>query len=105
MAVISQICGFNAQGLSAQEVAAQAFKILLEHSLSVARMADALVEGMSNANSFQAARDAMPLLERLPKLTEPQAAILGQAITENGQVGNAIRISERIRALVGRSAK
>jgi|SRR5579863_5034477 len=94
--------GFQAKGLLAADVAEQLFQILLEHPLSQDRMADTLVDGMATAKSFQFARDIMPLLERVPKLTQPQIARLVQSITENGQVGNAGRIPERIRALAVR---
>jgi TIR domain-containing protein len=94
--------GFPAKGLQAPEVAEQLFQILLNHSLTSGRMADALVENMAQAGSFQAARDAMPLLERLPKLTPTQVARLMQSVTDNDQVAKAIRVPERIRALISR---
>jgi len=94
--------GFQARGLSAPDVAEQLFQILLEHPLTAERMADALVENMASAWSFQAARDAMPLLERVPKVTQTQTAKLLQSITDNDQVGRAINIPERIRAFVSR---
>lgn len=94
--------GFAAKGLQAPEVAEQLFQILLNHSLTSGRMADALVENMAQAGSFQAARDAMPLLERLPKLTPTQAARLMQSVTDNHQVAKAIRVPERISALISR---
>ena len=97
--------GFPAKGLQAPEVAEQLFQILLNHSLTSSRMADALVENMAQAGSFQTARDAMPLLERLPKLTATQVARLVQSVTENSQVAGAIRVPERIRALVSRVGK
>jgi nucleoside 2-deoxyribosyltransferase len=96
--------GFLAKGLQAAEVAEQLFQILLNHPLAAGRMADALVENMAQASSFQAARDAMPLLERLPKLTPTQVAKLMQSITDNDQAANAIRVPERIRALVSRTS-
>jgi hypothetical protein len=94
--------GFPAKGLQAPEVAEQLFQILLSHSLTSGRMADALVENMAQAGSFQAARDAMPLLERLPKLTPTQVARLMQSVTDNDQVAKAIRVPERISALISR---
>jgi TIR domain-containing protein len=96
--------GFKAQGLNAVDVATQVFEILLVHALSAERMADALVEGVASAWSFQGAMDAMALLERVPKLTEAQVARLVQSITNNEQVGNAFGVPDRIRALVSLQA-
>jgi hypothetical protein len=93
---------FQAKGLQVPDVADQLFEMLLEHPLASERMADALVENLATSRSFQASRDAMPLLERVPKLTKAQVARLVQSITENDQVGNAMRIPERIRLLVSR---
>jgi hypothetical protein len=96
--------GFQAKGLQAPDVAEELFQMLLEHQLTSDRMADALVENMANSRSFQTSRDAMPLLERVPKLNKTQVARLVQSITENDQVANAIRIPERIRSLASRFA-
>jgi hypothetical protein len=65
-------------------------------------MGDALVERMVNSWSFQCSRETMPLLEKLPMLTQTQVARLVQSITENDQIAKAINVPERIRALVSR---
>jgi hypothetical protein len=96
--------GFKAKGLQAPDVADQLFDILLDHPLAAERMADALVDRMANSWSFQTSREAMTLLEKLPKLTQPQVAKLVQSITDNDQVAKAIGVPERIRALVTRVA-
>jgi hypothetical protein len=94
--------GFNAKGLVAPEVAEQLFQMLLSHELTSDRMADALVEQVATAFSFQSAKDGMQLLERVPRLSKTQVARLVQSITDNDQVSRAIGVPERIRALVAR---
>ena len=96
--------GFNAKGLSTADVADQLFQILRQHPLSAERIIDSLVENVATAISFQAARNAMDLLEKIPRLTQAQVTRLLQSINENDQVGKAIRVPERINALISRSA-
>ena len=94
--------GFKAKGLQAPDVGDQLFEILLSHKLTEERMGDALVERMVSSWSFQCSRETMPLLEKLEKLTQSQVTKLVQSITENDRVAKAIKIPERIRALVSR---
>jgi hypothetical protein len=94
--------GFQAKGLDTSDVAEQLFQILLSHELTAERLADALVDNVAHAGSFKSAKSAMSLLERVPHLTQTQVARLVQSITDNKQVGDAIGVPERIRALVAR---
>lgn len=94
--------GFQAKGLQAPDVAEKLFQMLLEHPLTSERMADALVENIATSRSFKTSREAMPLLQRVPKLTKTQVARLVQSITENDQVANVTGMPDRIRHLVSR---
>ena len=97
--------GLQTQGLDASDVAKDLVDILIGHSLTAQRMADALVERMATSESFENSMAAMTMLERLSHFNSAQVARLMESIETNYQVKNAIRVPERIRKLVAKIGK
>ncbi len=94
--------GFQTRGLLPSAVAEQLVEILIGHSQSADRMADALVERMATAKNWDTAKRTIALLEKLGRLNNFQVAKLVQSIEANSQVSGALRVPDRIRALVSR---
>lgn len=97
--------GLQTHGLDAPNVAEDLVDILIEHNLTEQRMADALVDRLTSSNTYQNAKAAMKMLERLPHLTSSQFAKLASSIEANDQFRDAIGVPERIRKLVGKIGK
>jgi TIR domain len=97
--------GLQTKGMVVPDVAEALFDILLGHTLTAQRMSDALVERLAASSSFENAREAMTMLERLPNLNSSQVAKLVASIDANKQVRDAIRVPERIRKLVEKVGK
>jgi hypothetical protein len=93
------------KGLVAPQVAEELFQILIEHPQSSERMSDALVDRMVTSPSFDTSRETIGLLQKAQRLNNSQVAKLVQSIESNSQVGNAIRVPDRIRALVSKIGK
>jgi hypothetical protein len=93
------------KGLLASVVAGQLFNVLLSHPLTCQRMTDALVDRMASSTSFAISRRAMPLLEKLTRLSDSQVAKLVQSSESNRQVREVDGIPSRIQRLVARVGK
>jgi hypothetical protein len=93
------------KGLLASVVAEQLFSVLLSHSLTSARMTDALVDRMANSPSFAISRRTMILLEKVTRLNDSQVAKLVQSTESNRQVREVDGIPFRIQRLVARIGK
>lgn len=97
--------GFKAQGLVPSAVADKLTNILVNHSLTAQRMADALVERMATSGSWEVSKRTMTLLEKVPRLNESQIAKLMQSAEDNSEVRNAFGVPSRIQDLVTRIGK
>lgn len=96
---------FNAKGLLAPVVAEQIYNLLLGHSLTSHRMADAIVDRMANSISFDVSRRTIALLEKLTHLNDSQVTKLIQSTESNRQVRDAIGVPARIQRLVASVGK
>jgi len=92
--------GCKAQGLLAVAVAEQVYNLLLSNELTSQRMTDAVVDRMVTSPSFDTSRRTMKLLEKLPRLSDPQVTKLVLASESNSQIFNADGITARIQRLV-----
>jgi hypothetical protein len=97
--------GFKAQGLLPSAVADKLTDILVGHSLTAQRMADALVERMANSGSWDISKRTMALLEKVPHLNESQVTKLVLSSEDNSEVRNAFGVPDRIQILVRRIGK
>jgi hypothetical protein len=97
--------GLQTEGLAASAVAEDLANILIGHSLTAQRMADALLERLTTSNTYENSRAAMTMLERLPRLNSSQVARLVESIDANDQVRDAGRVPERIRNLIAKIGK
>lgn len=85
-----------------KDIARRLFEILVAHEKSCARMADALIERLATAASWDSAKTSMALLEQCPRLNRDQVARLVRSIDENNQVKSAFGVPSRVGALVAR---
>lgn len=97
--------GFKAQGLAPSAVAEKLIDILVGHSLTAQRMADALVERMATSRSWDISKRTVALLEKVRRLNESHVAKLVQSTENNSQVRDAFGVAERIQQLVTRIGK
>lgn len=95
--------GLDIRGSNAATVAAAIASVLIKHDLSASRMADATIERLAGANSYERARDAMSLLEQVPRLNRGQVSKLAQLPEANDQVRDAFGVPARIDALIRRA--
>jgi hypothetical protein len=97
--------GFKTQGLVPSAVAEKLADILITHSDTGQRMADALVERMVKSGSWETSKRTMTLLEKVPRLNESQVAKLVQSAEDNSEVRDAFSVPGRIQDLVARIGK
>jgi hypothetical protein len=90
------------QGLDAAAVAERIVDVLVQHTLSAERMADALIDRFARSSSWDLSKRLMTLLENVPALNASQVAKLVRSIDENVDVGDAWGVPQRIRTLVER---
>ena len=90
------------ENVPAEDIAKRVFEILVKHDQSHARMADALIERLAKAGSWEMSKRTMGLLEQSPRLNREQVARLVRTIDENSQVKRAFGVPERIESLVAR---
>ena len=93
------------KGLLAPAVAEQLFNVLLSHSLTSQRVADALVDRMATSGSFAVSRRTITLLEKLTRLNDSQVARLVQSTETNRQVREVDGVPFRVQRLVARVGK
>lgn len=95
--------GLQGLGRTEPQVADELFGILLRREATRARMAAVLVEQFTSSASFQAAKDTMSLIERVPpKLTADLATRIRAAVTDNRQVREAFDVPRRADRLLAR---
>jgi TIR domain len=94
--------GVPVEKASADDIARRLFEVLVSHDQSHARMADALIERLANANAWEMSKKTISLLEQSPRLNRDQVARLVRTMQENSQVKDAFGVPSRIRSLVGR---
>jgi hypothetical protein len=87
---------------TADEIARRLFDVLVRHEQSHVRVADALIERLAAAMSFDMSKRTVALLEQSPRLNREQVARLVRTIDENPQVRDAYGVPSRITALVAR---
>jgi len=92
----------QADGVPLLTLAERIVEILIHNSQSSQRIADALVERLASALTYDTAKRTIALLERVPRLNAPQVARLVSTIDNNYQVRNAFGVPAKIRALVAR---
>ena len=98
--------GMNVKETPAREIADGILAILAKHPLTLARMADALIERLACSYSWDSAKRSMTLLENLSELNSAQVARLLVIPEENSEVKEAFGVPERIASLtskIGRS--
>lgn len=94
--------GLQAGGVAFPTLAERIVDILIQNPQSSQRMADALVERLASAWTYETAKRAIALLEQVPRLNTPQVARLVRAIDDNDQVRDAFGVPARIQNLVAR---
>lgn len=97
---LGKLQGMKTGGLTAWELADKLVEILIRHTGSVQRMAEALVERLVRSKSWDSSKRTIALLEQVPSLNASQLGRLVTAINENSEVGDAFGVPDRIRALV-----
>lgn len=85
------------------DLAKQMAGILVEHPLSSARMAEALVANLERSDSFADAKSNMALVGRV-KVWTPDLLRKLEGTTKNFQVSNSWGVPESIRAIVTQNA-
>ncbi len=90
------------QGMDAPLLAERIVEVLLQHSLSSDRMAEALVDRLAGSTSWDSSKRTIAMLEKVSRLNASQVARLVAAIDANVDVREAWGVSERIKALVTR---
>jgi hypothetical protein len=86
----------------ASTLALRIVDVLIQHSLSVDRMTEALVDRLVASGSWDGSRRTMTLLEKAPRLNSTQVARLVRSIDENVDVREAWGVPERIKDLIAR---
>jgi hypothetical protein len=84
---------------SAQDLARAVADILIEHPLSSARMAEALVANLERSDSFADAKFNMALVRRI-KVWTPELLRKLEGTKKNYQVSNSYGVPESIRAVL-----
>jgi hypothetical protein len=97
--------GLQTKGMAVPGVAEDLVDILIGHTLTAQRMADALVEKLATSKTYDNARVALTMLERFPHLNSLQMAKLVESIAANDQVRDSRGAPERIRKLVEKVGK
>jgi hypothetical protein len=92
----------SVESVPVEDIAKRVFDILVKHAQSAPRMADALIERLRIAGSWEMAKKTMSLLEQSPRLNREQVARLVRTMDENSQVKDAFGVPERMKSLVGR---
>ena len=95
--------GLQAKGLLPAAVAERVLNILVQNSLSSARITESLVDRLVKSRSWESSRETLSWLEKSKRLNETQVARLMRALDENPEVGYSTTVPERIRSLVARS--
>ena len=88
--------------MDAPLLAERIVEVLLQHSLSSDRMAEALVDRLAGSTSWDSSKRTIAMLEKVSRLNASQVARLVAAIDANVDVREAWGVSERIKALVTR---
>lgn len=94
--------GCKTQGLVASVVAEQVYNLLLSNELTTQRMTDAIVDRVATSGSFDTTRQAVKLLEKLPRLNNAQVTKLVKASESNRQIFNADGATYRIQQVIKR---
>jgi len=94
--------GLQADGVDSSTRAQRIMDILINNPQSSTRMADALVDRVARALTYETAKRAASLVERLPGLNTRQVARLLASIEENDQVKDAFGVPGRLRAIAER---
>lgn len=95
--------GLDIRGMKAAQMASALCAILLKHQLSASRMADALIERLARANTYDRARTTIGLLEQVERLNRGQVGRLAQIPEANDQVADAYGVPGRIESLIRRA--
>lgn len=97
--------GLLIRGVKPADIASELFAILIRHELSSARMADAVIERLTKATSWERAKQATALIEQVAVLNRGQVAKLAQAPEVNEEVAGAFTVPDRIQALISRAGQ
>lgn len=92
----------NGRNRTAQDIAADVFRVLIAKEQSRERMARATVEMFMASNSFQEAKDNVSRLEQIQYLDAEMARNLQDAVRSNGQIRNTFGVPSRVTSLIAR---
>jgi hypothetical protein len=97
--------GLQSAGVDLQILTEQIVDILIRNPQSSQRMADAFIERMVSAWTYETAKFAITLLEQVPRLNAPQIERLVHSIDDNDQVRDAFGVPARIQTLVAKQRR
>jgi hypothetical protein len=87
-------------GQSPENLAKALFEVLVQHDLTSVPMAEAIVDRLEDAQSYDSSKTIRQWLDKVPKWTPDLLTRLEGTIDRNSQVRGAFGVPEAIRAIV-----